>query len=368
MKHLLPKTRRRAARTAVAATVGVAALAMTPGAASAAVTLDWTQANVFELPSGPPPLPPMTWLGYVTSPAPAAGGIGTNGTAAASGAASGAQVTASSPRGAGALYSFSYPAVDGAIDPDALDGALDFDGALTFSSPAPPAGHGFTISVEDPEIVLNGDNTGQLYASGVTSEGSGSYDDSSPVFDLDLDDARWLLYADGTRSLVGIAPAIATAGLAFPTGAQGYPAGAGPDRDPNTFGSFAITVAPDAGPIGPQGDTGPIGPAGVTGLIGPAGPKGAKGARGKRGPRGFRGKVKRVAKRTQVVRLGRAPFGEAALRVRLKRNGRTVAGGRIEGRTVRLTLPEAAGASKRLSGRYVLRVVGGKRRAVVRLG
>jgi hypothetical protein len=351
MKHLLPQARRRASQLAVGSMVALAALTGAAGSASAAVTLDWNQANVFQF-AGPPNAN-KTWLGYVTSPAPP-GGPGALGTATATGAATGAEVTPASPRGAGELYSFSYPAVDGAINTETLDGAFDFDGTLTFHSPTPPAGHGFTISVENPQVVLNGDDTGQLYASGVTSEGSGTYDEASPVFDLDLANAEWLLFADGTRSLVGIAPAIATAGLVFP--AASYPAGAGPDRSPNTFGSFAITVSPNTGPQGPQGETGPKGDTGPKGETGPKGDTGPKGATGKSG-------------RTVVVQiavLAKAPFGKGSRKVRVLKKGKLVARGRVKGKTVQVKL--VRGAGKRLKGKYVLRVVGGKGREVVRLG
>lgn len=82
----------------------------------------------------------------------------------------------------------------------------------------------------------------------------------------------------------------------------------------------------------------------------------------------LRGKVRKVARHTQVARLERAPFGRSARRVRLNRDGKLVATGRIEGRTLRLTLPKAARVSKRLRGTYVLRVVGGTRHVAVRLG
>lgn len=353
MKHSLTKARRRATQMAVGSAIALAALAAAAGTASAAVTLDWNQANVFQF-AGPPNAN-KTWLGYVTSPAPPAG-PGSLGTATATGAATGAQVTPASPRGAGELYTFSYPALGGAINTETLDGAFDFDGTLTFHSPTPPAGHGFTISVENPEIVLNGDDTGELYASGVTSEGSGTYDETSPVFDLDLANAEWLLYADGTRRLVGIAPEIATAGLVFP--AASYPAGAGPDRTPNTFGSFAITVSPNTGPEGPKGETGPKGDTGPKGETGPTGPRGETGPTGKT--------RKTVIKRIQIAVLAKAPFGKGSRKVRVLKKGKLVARGRVRGRTVQVRLAKRAG--KRLKGKYVLRVAGGKRRAVVRLG
>ncbi|HYJ00114.1 MAG TPA: HtaA domain-containing protein [Thermoleophilaceae bacterium] len=373
--------------------------------ASAAVTLEWTQENAFASGCSGSGVN-CTWLGHVTNPAV---GPGARGTATASDGATltgpdgspVAQVDGTSARGAGQDFTFGYPAVAGALTIGSTaaewEGELEFDGRVSFVAPAPPAGHGFTITVDDPRVVLNGDGTGFLYATGLHTPGvPGSepiaYDNSAAVWELDLDGgvpaggpitdayppAAWQLHADGTQSLSGIVPMIETAEHVFPAN---YTADSGPNRDPNIFGSFAIEVAAGAGtggpagpagpagpsgPVGATGPVGPIGPAGPKGDAGPAGPKGATGSRGKRGPRGFRGKVRKVAKRTQLVRLERAPFGRSARRVRLSRNGKPLASGQIEGRTLRLSLP-AATAPKRLSGRYILRVAGGDRRVVVEL-
>jgi Htaa/Collagen triple helix repeat (20 copies) len=278
-----------------------------------------------------------TWLGYVIGPSLA------NGTVSASDGALGEPVTSSSPQGPTAVYTFSYPAASGSLNTTSLTGTMDFKGTVSFVS----AKHGFTLSVKDPRIVLNG-TTGALYASGDGAGATTTYDQSQALFDLDLSGAAWNLAADGSWKLTGIVPAVAVTDYAFPGApTQGYPAGSGPDRTPNTFGGFAISVAPNTGPAGPVGATGPAGP------IGPAGPKGSRGARGKRGARGPRGKRGRPGKvrKVQVARLAKAPFGKAARSVKLTRKGKVVAAGTVRGRTLRVTLR----GDKRLHGVYVLR-------------
>jgi hypothetical protein len=228
--------------------------------------------------------------------------------------------------------------------------------------------------VDDPRIVLNGDGTGLLFATGLHTPGApGSdpvaYDDSAAVWALDLDGgtsplspfraypaAKWQLHADGSQSLSGIVPMIETAEHVFPSN---YAEGAGPDRAPNIFGSFAVRVVPASGPPGEPGapgaagSPGSIGPQGLTGAsgapggVGPAGPRGRRGPRGKRGPAG---KVKKV-RAGQVVRLRRAPFaGRVTRKVRVTQAGRRVAVGSVRGRTLRLRLD-----GRRVRGVVVLR-------------
>jgi hypothetical protein len=392
MKDNTPTARGRTLRALLATAAAALVAGLTAASASAAVTLDWTLENAYSSGCSGSGLN-CTWLGYVTNPTPFAGArgsvtVGEGTTIARPDGTAVTSVTPTSARGAGEDYTFSYPADSGFLSggPTAADwaGTMQFEGSVSFVSPWPEA-HGFTITVDDPRIVLAGDGTGFIHATGLSTPGAAGsdpvpYTDSAAVWELDLDGgtppvgpaypaAQWQVHADGTQTLSGIVPKIETAGQTFP--GTSYPADSGPNRSPNIFGGFAISIAPNSGPEGPTGPTGPIGPGGAigaSGAIGPAGPKGASGPRGKRGPRGFRGKVRKIARRTQAVKLDRAPFGQTARRVRLTRRGKTVASGRISGRTLRLTLPKAAGASKRLSGRYVLRAVGGKRRATVRLG
>lgn len=201
--------------------------------------LRWHQTNVFD--SSAPAGTARTWLGYVTaSTSPFASA---NGTLAVQAPATGIDVTPTSPRGLDRTYVQAYPAVaDGTYDPATGAGRVEFRGTVSFTS----AAHRFAITVEDPLVVLDG-GKGQFFASGAGSSGSGQnaqagarYDRSKPVFDLAVGAARATTSTDGTRTLNGVAPAIATADLVWPGG--NYPVGAGPDRTPNTFGSFDLVL------------------------------------------------------------------------------------------------------------------------------
>lgn len=171
-------------------------------------------------------------------------------------------------------------------------------GAVTFASPQ----FGFTITVIDPRVTLSG-TTGQLLATGV---GSAPYNDQA-LFNLDL--AAATVATDGrTQRITGIVPSLATANTAFPAN---YPVGAGPDRTPNTFGSFALTV--------------------TTAVTGKAG----------------------VARQGRIsVRLSSAagPSAKRTYEVRLTRKGRTVGRGTVRGRT--LTVKVGKGITRLSRGAY----------------
>jgi len=225
--------RARPARVALCATAVAAAAAGTAPAAFAAPadvtggSLEWSQANVYELGPGGP----KTWLGYVTSPPPLA-----NGTASATAPATGTEVTPSSPKGATALYTFTYPANDGSYDRSTRTGTVRTKGTVTFASTM----HRFTITVTDPVVALNG-TTGTLSATGQGgASGQTPYTADQPLFNLDLSGATVTEPSPGTQRIEGIVPALATADTAFPAA---YQVGAGPDRTPNTFGSFSLTVS-----------------------------------------------------------------------------------------------------------------------------
>lgn len=349
MQHLLPKTRRRGARSIAAVALGALALAMTASAASANGELRWTFENAYATGCSVTGLH-CTWLGYMTNPAP---GSGTRGSVSVTAPALGTTVTPTSPRGANVFNSFAFPtaAADAATRFSGGAQSLEFEGTIEFVSPPPPNGHGITMTVEDPRIELAGNGTGALFASGVKAAGVGTtapYDRTKPVLDLDLTNVVVETSVDGTQTIDGIVPSIDEADYAFPAN---YAAGAGPDRTPNTFGSFSLALdRPDGvgGPPGPRGADGAAGPIGATGPLGPT------------------GTTVTIVRRIQVARLVKAPFGRGSRRVRALRKGKLVARGRVRGKTVRLKLVE--GSTRQLRGRYVLRVIGGKRRAVVRLG
>jgi hypothetical protein len=229
---------RRVKQLLLVAVAAIAAASFAPSAMAATVesgSLTWTQANVYEF--NAPTNTNRTWAGYTTSP-----GF-TNGTVSASGAATGAAITPQSARGANALYPLTYNTGTGDYDPATRIGTVEFDGVVTFfSPPVSQGGHGFTITVENPQLVLNG-NTGTLYASGQgqqsQSGGGSTYDRSQPVFTLDLSGATTAANADGSTTVSGVVPALATAAYVFPAN---YVVGDGPNRTPNTFGGFSYTV------------------------------------------------------------------------------------------------------------------------------
>ncbi len=325
------------ARPLALAALALGLLAATASAATVTSgKLDWSTVKVYDL-GQPDRTIDHTWLGYATSAFPLA-----NGTATPSDGASGDTITNATASGTVARWSF--PATGGSYEPATGEGTIALGGRLTFFSPAPGGppngGHGFTITLVDPRVVLDGDH-GKLFATGVTSGGApGSavpYTDAQPVFDLDLTDATVTLHPDGSRTLGGIVPAVATRDLVFP----GYAAGAGPERTPNTFGSFSLRVKVAQG----------------SGSAGPAGPKGEQGAKGAKGDAGPRGKTVVL----QISVLDRAPLADGkrhAVKLLARRGDRVLARGVVKARTLRVTLADDAPKGKRLKGSYRLKVDG----------
>jgi hypothetical protein len=319
------------------------ASAVAPAAASAATVasgqLDWTQTAVYN--SG---TPQRTWLGYVTGN-PMTGLAG--GSATPTAPATGPTVDTASPRGVSETYTTVFPATAGTYDANTGTGSIELDGGLTYTSPV----HMFTIEVTKPQIVLNG-SSGQLFASGAGGGDAPTYDRTQPLFNLDLSDATVTLKADGSRVLSGIVPSIATANLAFP--GTSYPAGAGPDRDPSTFGSFDLTLrlAPGSADAGPAGVAGVAGPAGIAGPVGPA---------GRPGPAGPVATV-----RSLKAILAKAPFkGNATRKVSvLNSKGKTLATGTIKGRVLKVTLAKTI---KSLSGTVKLKLSSSQSTATIRI-
>lgn len=230
----------RLLRLALPTALALSCAAAPASAAPVPVTggaLTWTQANVYE--SGAPAGTNRTWLGYTTITGPPF----TNGSMTASDGATGATVDGRSARGATATYDVVFPTGQGGTyDAATGSGTIELRGTLTFRSQA----HRFTITIKDPQVVLAGAR-GQLFASGSGSSGGGegstdgaAYDRSRPVLDLDLSKASTSTAADGTRTISGIVPAVATANMVWPGG--NYPQGAGPDRTPNTFGSLSLEL------------------------------------------------------------------------------------------------------------------------------
>jgi hypothetical protein len=360
-----PGRARRSAITVLAAALAPLAFAASAHAADVASgNLSWAMDNTYESSSPPGNANTnRTWLGYLTNPTPFSGA---RGTATPSDGATGPTVTPSSTRGPGNVNTFVYGTATGSYDPDNGTGDIEVDGKLSFvsPSPSPTAGHGFTITVEDPRIVLEG-LTGKLYASGLKSDGTPDsapipYDRAQPVFNFDLSGATVTLKADGSRLISGIVPSIATANYVFPAN---YAAGAGPDRAPNTFGSFALTLkldtsarTPAAGSEGPAGPAGPSGPAGPTGAAGPAGPAGPAGANAKVTCKDS--KVRGKARTTcTVTTVSAASSKRKATTVgRLSKGGRVYASGTAKkGKALKLTARRTIAP-----GRYLLTVKEGR--------
>ncbi|WP_445150265.1 HtaA domain-containing protein [Baekduia sp. Peel2402] len=307
--------------------VGAAAL---PAAAQAgtvkSATLDWTQYNVYD--TGQPAGTDRTWLGYVTSTAPPSA----LGSATPIAPATGDTVTPASTRGTGttAPYTTVFPATSGTYDATDGTGAIELDGGLDFQSSA----HGFDITVEKPKLVLDG-FSGKLYASGKSGGATPTYDRSQPLFSLDLTNASVTLKADGSRVISGIVPSLASAGTFLPS----YAVGAGPNRTPNTFGSFSLTVKTDGGDQGPKGDTG------------------AAGANGKDGAAGKNGASATI--RTVKAVLAKAPYtGSATRKVTVYSTAnKKLATGTLKGRVLKVTLADKVTS---LSGKVKVKVSGAK--------
>ena len=143
-------------------------------------------------------------------------------------------------------------------------------------------------------------------------------------------------------------------GHAFP---DSYPAGAGPDRTPNTFGGFTLRLGAGATapvPSAPGGSGGgeaatPSGPGTATGTTSPAA--------------GGTGTSSAAATR-RAVTLAKAPFAGPGLRLvelRSARSKKVVATGKVRGRLLTLTSVKRGHKLAALQGRYLLRVRGAKK-------
>lgn len=217
-----------------------------PAPVSTPGRLVWQQTNVYPGTSG------GTWLGYVTVSPP----IGTMGTFAPSAGAVGDTITPTSQRGPAAVYSTTFPMATTTANPIARTGTISYTGLVTYSSPPYPTGHGFTITIKNPRIAFDGSNTARLYATGLRTVGGVGggpstvepYGENLPVFNLDLSAATTQANPDNTTTFRGVAPTVAVTEVPFPAN---YPAGSGPDRTPNTFGTFDITV-PNPPAVGPH--------------------------------------------------------------------------------------------------------------------
>lgn len=333
----------RRTRLLAASSTLAAATALAPAAAQAdtvtAGHLDWSQTAVYD--SAAPAGTNRTWLGYVTG-----SGFLAAGTATPTAPATGPTVDVNSTRGN--VFTTAFPVASGTYDPEDGTGTIDYDGALVFHSDA----HGFTISVEQPEVVLDG-LSGKLYASGAGA--SAAYDRTSPIYDLDLSNATVTLKADGSRVISGIVPSLATANTVFP---NNYAVGSGPDRTPNTYGSFALTLRLKADAA--EGLKGADGATGATGAAGPVGPAGPAGPAGKSAV----GATSTI--RSVIAILGKAPYkGSATRKVTVYNSKSTkIASGTLKGRTLKVTL---ASSVKALPQTVKVKAAGAKATTTVKI-
>lgn len=326
-----PSNRARLRRYVLAATA-VLSCAFATGTAQASTILNWTETKVW---SGSQ----RTWLGYVTDGTPFAGA---NGTAFGSGLAN-TPAEPVGPTSATGDYTFGYAFNSGTVDATNLTGTLQFSGTVEFQS----AAHMFDITVEDPSVTFNGDGTAQLYASGKNGTGATTYSNAAPLFNLDLSKATCTFDpGDESFTLGNIVPSLATAGSAFPSGNQGYAVGAGPDRTPNTFGSFSLDNFFCAPLSGPKGDTG------VTGTPGPVGPVGPAGKDGKD-----------ASSKTFVVKKSVFKTKKTVV-AKVTRNKKFVGYATVKGRKIKLTY-----VTDSIKGTYKLSPVASKLKPVlVKLG
>ena len=206
-----------------------AAIVTTPAHAKSAkvkkATLSWSQTNLYV--SGAQLPVQKTYLGYVVSPTLSPGGTFTP-----LAGAKGPTVNNASAAGPTSVYTTAFTAKKGKFDAKKVKGSISFKGIVEFKNSL------FTTTVENPKIVLKG-KTGQLFASGKSSSTAAPTYSNKPLLNLDLKTAK-ISKKKTKLTIKGIVPSIATADLAFPAN---YIVGAGPDRTPNTFGSFSFTVS-----------------------------------------------------------------------------------------------------------------------------
>lgn len=207
----------------VFAALAAPASAFTVGAGE----LRWTNVNVY---AGGGCANNCTFAGFTADARNTPGAA--NGTVTPEAPATGPAVTTATLQNTTVTHAFPAKPAGGAYDPATNSGTLEYDGLLRFKSTK----FGFDLAVNDPQIVLSG-TTGKLYASGTRYDNQ-PYDRSTAVFDLDLSNATYS-EAGGSATISGIVPKVAQAGYVF---FPNYATGAGPERDPDTFGSFSLTA------------------------------------------------------------------------------------------------------------------------------
>ena len=212
------------------AVVPLALLAMTvvavPAQAKSAkvkkASLSWAQTNVY-VPGTTPPIQ-KTFAGYVAALS--------KGTVTPLAGATGQTITGTSAAGVTSVYTQTFKGTKGKVDAKKLKGTVTLKGIVEFKTTQ------FATTVENPKLVLKG-KTAQIVASGKTSNAAAPTYANKTLLNLDLSKAK-ITKKKTKLTVTGAVPSVATADLAFPAS---YAVGAGPERTPNTFGSFSFTVS-----------------------------------------------------------------------------------------------------------------------------
>ncbi|MBO9533918.1 MAG: HtaA domain-containing protein [Solirubrobacteraceae bacterium] len=229
----------RSTRSVLITSATVAALGAIPalaGAAPATVyggATAWTTANVYDLAS--PSTTNRTWLGYVTSAFGAPAGNSTIADGATLSGPTGAPVSIIDGTTLKSLdaYTYGYNVAAGTVDPEA--GTLDVTttGTVKFET------HGETVALSNAHVVVNAGGTGSIsFGGGKTTAGvTTAYDAATPLFTVT--GATFRRLSPSVIEVTGLAPTVAKTevfGVAYPAGV------AGPNRTPNVFGEFRLTL------------------------------------------------------------------------------------------------------------------------------
>lgn len=334
-----------------------AILALGLGAASAQAApqtvvggnLNWSTVKVF---TSSTPNVDQTFVGYFAQ----AGRPGhQNITFGTLGGATGTPVSPATP--AGTAVSWNFPAGVGVYDPETRQGTVSTFGQVSGRSTniSPSLGFNYTLSFQNPVVVFDGTDTAHFYANGTRWNGDMSAAtentevyDRVEIFSLDLSQSTQTQNPDGTITLSSLVPTVVT-NVFDKDPTSKYGPGAGPERTPNTFGGFSLTLATPQS--GVKGDTG---------VAGPTGPVGAQGPIGKPGATGKAGSTKVIA------RLAKAPFkGSKTRKVTLRKGKSVVASGTVKQRTLTVTVAKGKKVS---AGKYTLKLNGSKTTKSIRIG
>lgn len=312
----MTRTPHAALRAAALAMLALGASALPAHAATVAGGgFAWSMDNYYDS-SANDTLGQRTWLGFVTNSV-AVAGPASDGSVAVSGGATivdptGAnvtEVTRTSTRGLGEVYTLGFPAIGGTYDEYTGAGSVRLGGTLSFS--VMPGFGLLPQTIVDPTLTLDGTHA-SLTASGQIDTRSYGPEIGS-IFDFDLTSSLVTLHADGSRTISALART--SANTAF------FSARYLPSRGTETF-ALRLKLTPDQ----------------------VRGPKGDKGEPGQ----------------TVVLQIGllrRAPFKDGgkrhAISLLTTKGKRVVATGGVRARTLHVKL--AAGEKTRLRGVYLLK-------------